>query len=111
MRTIPATAATRAAWSFGRTSSPRLENLAERGQVLGVGIEVFVHGREFSVESGGDRGLQILRMQLGIGICVRQLIEGIVDHVASKLRLAWNHQLPLTREQDEPRHVENWIPF
>src|SRR5256885_15494370 len=111
MRKIPATAATRAAWSFGRTSSPRLKNLAERGQIFGVGIEVFVHRREFPVQPSNDRGLQIFRMQLANGICVCQPIKGSVDHVASKLRLAWNHQLPLTREQDEPSHIEHRIPF
>src|SRR2546430_2699931 len=62
MRKTPATAATRAAWSFGRTSSPRLESLAESGQVFGVGIEVFVHGRELPVQPSNDPGLQILRM-------------------------------------------------
>src|SRR5712691_7665117 len=110
MSRIPATAARTAASSFGRTISPRLEDFQEGREVFRVGLEVLPNGSEFPVKPGRDTRLQILRMQLAIGIRLRQGIERLVDHVAPEFRIARDLQLLLTREQDKSRHLEDRIP-
>src|SRR5437660_5292407 len=105
----PATAARRAAWSLGRTTSPSLEDLPESRQVLGVGLEVLPDGGELPVEPRGDTGFQVLRMELSVGVGLRQGLEGFVDDVAPELRIARDHESPLTGEQDESRHLEDGI--
>src|SRR5437016_754120 len=105
----PATAARRAAWSLGRTTSPCLEDLLERRQVLGVGLEVLPDGGQLPVETRGDTGLQVLRMELSVGVRLRQGLEGLVDDVTPELRIAWDHQPPLAWEQDQSRHLEDGI--
>src|SRR5207249_1589157 len=67
----PATAAKRAASSLGRTSSPCLEDLLERRKVLGVGLEVLPNRGELPVEPRGDTSLQVLRMELSVGVGLR----------------------------------------
>src|SRR5207302_10646180 len=105
----PATAARRAAWSVGRTKSPCLEDLLERRQVIGVSLEVLPDGGQLPVETRGDTGLQVLRMELSVGVRLRQGLEGLVGDVAPELRIAWDHQPPLTWEQDQSRHLEDGI--
>src|SRR5438876_3156173 len=105
----PATAPRSAAWSLGRTTSPCLEDLLERRKVLGVGLEVLPDGGQLPVETRGDTGLQVLRMELSVGVRLRQGLEGFVDDVAPELRIARDHQSPLAGEQDESRHLEDGI--
>src|SRR5437870_6277620 len=105
----PATAARRAAWSLGRTKSPCLEDLLERRQVLGVSLEVLPDGGQLPVETRGDTGLQVLRMELSVGVRLRQGIERLVDHITPELRITRDYQPPLTWEQDESRHLEDGI--
>src|SRR5436853_6753576 len=47
----PATAARRAAWSLGRTKSPCLEDLLERGQVLGGSPALLRHTAPLHAET------------------------------------------------------------
>src|SRR5438309_5278605 len=105
----PATAPRSAAWSLGRTTSPCLEDLLERRKVLRVGLEVLPDGRQLAVEPRGDTGLQVLRMELSVGVGLRQGIEGFVDDVAPELRIARDHQPPLAGEQDESCQLEDGI--
>src|SRR5437660_8854060 len=99
----PATVARRAAWSLGRTTSPSLEDLLERRKVLGVGLKVLSDRGELPIETRGDTGFQVLRMELSIGVGLRQGLEGFVDDVPPELRIARDHQPPLAGEQDESR--------
>src|SRR5437016_12945596 len=99
----PATVARRAAWSLGRTTSPSLEDLLERRKVLGVGLKVLSDRGELPIETRGDTGFQVLRMELSIGVGLRQGLEGFVDDVPPELRIPRNINLPLPGNRTERR--------
>src|SRR5438132_13809455 len=99
----PATVARSAAWSLGRTTSPSLEDLLERRKVLGVGLKVLSDRGELPIETRGDTGFQLVRMELSIGVGLRQGFGGFVDEVPPELRTARHPQPPLARARYQSR--------
>src|SRR5437773_12069273 len=107
----PATAAKRAASSLGRTRSPCLEDLLERREVFRVSLEVLADRGELPVETRGDTGLQVVGMELSVGVRLRQGLEGLVGDLAPELRIARDHQPPLAAQHYDSGHLEDGLSF
>src|SRR2546426_5862814 len=105
----PASAARYAACSFRRRGSPGPGDSLHGFEILRMCLEVLPHGRQFRVQAGGDARLQVLRVQFPVRVRLCELVERLVDDIAAKLRIPRDHQLPATREQDQPRNLEDRI--
>src|SRR5438093_7630561 len=105
----PASAARYAACSFRRRGSPGSRDPLNGLEILRVRLEVLLYGHELAVQARGDARLQVLRVQFPIRVRLCELVERLVDDIAAELRIPRDHQLPATREQDQPRNLEDRI--
>src|SRR5437773_8609276 len=72
-------------------------------------LEELSYRDELFVQPGRDPRLEVFRMQLSVRVCLCEFAERLVDDVAPELRIPRNHQLPASREQDEPSQLEDGI--
>src|SRR3989454_425756 len=105
----PASAARYAACSFRRRGSPGPGDSLNGLEILRVRLEVLPHGRELAVHAHSDACLQVLRMQLPVRVCLREIAKRLVDDIAPELRIPRDHQLPATRDEDQARNLEDRI--
>src|SRR5438093_1291472 len=105
----PASAARYAACSFRRRGSPGPGDSLNGLEILRVRLEVLPHGRQFRVHARGDAFLEVLRVQLSVRIRLRELVERLVDDIAAEFRIPRDHQVPATRDEDQPRNLEDRI--
>src|SRR5439155_10131569 len=105
----PASAARYAACSFRRRGSPGPGDSLHGFEILRVRLEVLPHGRELAVHGHSDALFQVLRVQFPVRVRLRELVERLVDDIAAEFRIPRDHQLPATRDEDQPRNLEDRI--
>src|SRR2546425_1602761 len=105
----PASAVRYAACVFRRSGSPGPRDPLNGLEVFRVRLEVLPHGRELAVEARGDARLQVLRVQFPVRVRLRELVERLIDDIAAELRIPRDHQLPASREQNQPHNLEDRI--
>src|SRR5213594_2795419 len=105
----PASAARYAACSFRRRGSPGPGDSLNGLEILRVPFEVLPYGHELAVQARGDARLQVFRVQFPVRVRLCELVERLVDDIAAELRIPRDHQLLATREQNQPRNLEDRI--